>query len=243
MARLFLFRHKPRGAVRAALSPALSNSQGAAGQSERFRIGELLRVPDLRSGLREVQCGSMSAVSQPQTLSSGRCTILASVNWSRASALVFSPKQDAKRFRGWHERGYLPHRDEPGLTQFVTFHLADSFPESLRAEWEQFAKIDGDREKRKLLEEYLDKGRGECHLRAPEIAKLVENNFRQFSGECRGSQTLDPGRAPRYELRVWSMRIMSTFFSAGTFRCRKRLVLEETHRKAGKQVTRGLFHC
>src|SRR5204863_7983410 len=21
-------------------------------------------------------------------------------------------------FRGWHERGYLPHRDEPGLTQF-----------------------------------------------------------------------------------------------------------------------------
>jgi hypothetical protein len=24
-------------------------------------------------------------------------------------------------FRGWHERGYLPHRDEPGLTQFVTF--------------------------------------------------------------------------------------------------------------------------
>src|SRR5947209_3929124 len=23
-------------------------------------------------------------------------------------------------FRGWHERGYLPHRDEPGLVQFVT---------------------------------------------------------------------------------------------------------------------------
>src|SRR2546425_795648 len=30
-------------------------------------------------------------------------------------------------FRGWHERGYLPHRDEPGLTQFLTFRLADSF--------------------------------------------------------------------------------------------------------------------
>ena len=31
-------------------------------------------------------------------------------------------------FRGWHERGYLPHRDSPGLTQFITYHLADAFP-------------------------------------------------------------------------------------------------------------------
>ena len=41
----------------------------------------------------------------------------------------------AKGFRGWNERGYLPHRDEPGLTQFVTFHLADSFPAVLRSDW------------------------------------------------------------------------------------------------------------
>ena len=113
------------------------------------------------------------------------------------------PEDVKQGFRGWHERGYLPHRDEPGLTQFVTFHLADSFPESLRDEWEHFAKIEDDREKRKLLEAYLDKGRGECHLRAPEIAKLVEDNFQEFSGECCGSQTRAPGPAPRYELRAW----------------------------------------
>ena len=107
--------------------------------------------------------------------------------------------EDAKQgFRGWHERGYLPHRDEPGLTQFVTFHLADSFPVSLRSEWEHIAKIEDDRERRELIEAYLDNGRGECHLRKPEIAKLVEENFRQF-GECCGSQS----RAPRYELRAW----------------------------------------
>jgi REP element-mobilizing transposase RayT len=106
---------------------------------------------------------------------------------------------DAKQgFRGWHERGYLPHRDELGLTQFVTFHLADSFPESLRSEWEHFARIEDDREQRKQLEAYLDKGRGECHLRRPEIAKLVEDNFRQFGESC-GSQS----RAPRYALRAW----------------------------------------
>lgn len=32
--------------------------------------------------------------------------------------------EDARKgFRGWHERGYLPHRDEPDLTQFVTCWL------------------------------------------------------------------------------------------------------------------------
>src|SRR5205085_8611998 len=38
-------------------------------------------------------------------------------------------------FRGWNERGYLPHRDSPGLTQFITYHLADAFPRELLGEW------------------------------------------------------------------------------------------------------------
>jgi putative transposase len=111
--------------------------------------------------------------------------------------------EDAKQgFRGWHERGYLPHRDEPGLTQFVTFHLADSFPVSLRSEWEHFAEIEDDREQRELIEAYLDRGRGECHLRRPEIAKLVEDNFLNFSGCC-GSQSRAPEQSARYEMRAW----------------------------------------
>ena len=67
-------------------------------------------------------------------------------------------------FRGWHERGYLPHRDEPGLTQFVTFHLADSLPASLRHEWAALLEIEDDRRRRQSYEAYLDKGRGECVL-------------------------------------------------------------------------------
>jgi REP element-mobilizing transposase RayT len=103
-----------------------------------------------------------------------------------------SPKpQDAKRgFRGWHERGYLPHRDEPGLTQFVTFRLVDSLPESLRTEWEHLWKIEDDQRRRAELEAYLDRGRGECHLRNPEIARLVEDAVRFFHGA-------------RYDLRAW----------------------------------------
>lgn len=99
--------------------------------------------------------------------------------------------EDAKQgFRGWNERGYLPHRDEPGLTQFVTFRLADSFPEALRSEWAHLWKMESDQLRQAELEVYLDKGRGECHLRRPDIAQLAENNLRQFSGD-------------RYELRAW----------------------------------------
>ena len=95
-------------------------------------------------------------------------------------------------FCGWHERGYLPHRDEPGLTQFVTFRLADSFPESLRAEWGHLWKIEDDQQRRTELEAYLDRGRGECYLHKPEIARLVEEAMRFFHGE-------------RYDLRAWTV--------------------------------------
>ena len=87
------------------------------------------------------------------------------------------PLTDAEKtlgFLGWHERGYLPHCDFPGLVQFVTFRLADSMPEARRGEWEHLLKIEDDREKRTKLEEYLDCGVGECHLRDSQIAKMAE---------------------------------------------------------------------
>jgi REP element-mobilizing transposase RayT len=93
-------------------------------------------------------------------------------------------------FLGWHENGYLPHRDEPGLVQFVTFRLADAFPVELRSEWETLLKIEDDRKRRIELESYLDKGRGECHLRRPGIARLFEDSLRFRHGE-------------QYDLRAW----------------------------------------
>jgi putative transposase len=93
-------------------------------------------------------------------------------------------------FAGWHERGYLPHRDAPGLTQFVTLRLADSYPRTLRSEWEALLRIENDRERRKQLEAYLDKGRGQCTLREPRIAGLVDEAFRFYHGW-------------RYDLHAW----------------------------------------
>ena len=100
-------------------------------------------------------------------------------------------REDAIRgFRGWHERGYLPHRDEPGLTQFVTFRLAESFPAPLRSEWAALLEIEDGRERYKQLEAYLDRGRGECHLRRPEIGQLVDGALRFYHSK-------------RCEMRAW----------------------------------------
>jgi type I restriction enzyme R subunit/putative DNA methylase len=93
-------------------------------------------------------------------------------------------------FKGWHERGYLPHRDEPGLTQFVTFRLADSFPDELREQWEKLLQIEDDRERRAQFEAWLDFGHGACHLRDARIAAIVAAALRHFDGT-------------RYRLLAW----------------------------------------
>jgi len=106
---------------------------------------------------------------------------------------LWSPvnREDAKRgFCGWNERGYLPHRDTPGLTQFVTFRLADSFPNSLRSEWEGKLLIEDDSVRRRQLEAYLDRGRGDCLLRRSDIASLVEQALRFYHPHV-------------YELQAW----------------------------------------
>jgi len=95
-------------------------------------------------------------------------------------------------FPGWHERGYLPHRDEPGLTQFVTYHAADSFPTELRSEWAAFLEVEDDQERHEQLQAYLDQGRGECVLRRPEAAQVVENALKFYHDQ-------------RYELRAWTV--------------------------------------
>jgi REP element-mobilizing transposase RayT len=108
----------------------------------------------------------------------------------------------AQGFKGWHERGYLPHCDQPGLVQFVTFRLYDSMPTARRGEWEHLSlNLRSDapssgvqsialREQRIKLEEYLDRGRGDCFLRDSRIAALMEQAMRFHHGQ-------------RFELLAW----------------------------------------
>ncbi|MFO1079252.1 MAG: transposase [Reyranellaceae bacterium] len=86
--------------------------------------------------------------------------------------------------KGWHSRGYLPHFDSPETIQFVTFRLVDSLPDAaihglaVRPDW----LVETDRR--------LDAGLGDCWLRHPEIARLVEDALLHFDGA-------------RYRLLAW----------------------------------------
>ena len=98
--------------------------------------------------------------------------------------------EKAAGFLGWHERGYLPHCDYPWLTQLVTFRLADSMPASRRGEWEHLLSIEDNLEKRTKLEEYLDRGFGECLLCESAAAEIAE-------------QALLHSNQKTYELLAW----------------------------------------
>lgn len=101
-----------------------------------------------------------------------------------------SEADKANGFLEWHERGYLPHCDMPGLTQLVTCRLHDSLPASRQGEWKHLLSIEDAKERRAKLEEWLDRGYGECHLRNPQVAGIAE-------------ETLLHHHSARFELLAW----------------------------------------
>jgi len=94
----------------------------------------------------------------------------------------------------WRSRGYVPHRDAPGLLQSVTFRLADALPASVLAAWEhELAALPEDErhtQREQRINEWLDRGHGACHLRDERIAALVEAALLHDDGE-------------RYRLLAW----------------------------------------
>ncbi len=95
---------------------------------------------------------------------------------------------------GWYSRNYLPHFDQPGLVQGITFRLADSMPAEVLARWrEELDFLPDERAKREFqrrVAHYLDAGHGECLLRDPRIAEMVETAVLHFDGQ-------------RYRLLAW----------------------------------------
>ena len=95
------------------------------------------------------------------------------------------------KHRGWHSRVYLPHFDAEGLVQSVAFRLADSVPRDLLRRWRaELRGADRAAELRERIARYEDAGHGACHLRQPEIARLVQDALLHFDGD-------------RYRLLAW----------------------------------------
>lgn len=100
--------------------------------------------------------------------------------------------------RSVYSRSYLPHFDAARIVQGITLRLADSVPRSVINSWRAETLLDRrlrtDRarqeELRRRIARYEDAGRGECHLRRPEIAGVVRDALARFDGE-------------RYQLLAW----------------------------------------
>ncbi len=94
----------------------------------------------------------------------------------------------------WYSRGYLPHRDDPGLYQFITYRMADSLPASKLKVFEAQARLLPPEKRdiylRKQIEEWLDAGHGSCVLVQPEIAHCIIDTWKRFANE-------------RYDLIAW----------------------------------------
>lgn len=78
--------------------------------------------------------------------------------------------------KGWHRRGYLPHFDGGEITQFITFRLYDSLPQNTLNSLKT-ASNDDNLENQRRAERFLDQGFGECFLKIPQVAEIVQNKL------------------------------------------------------------------
>jgi REP element-mobilizing transposase RayT len=111
----------------------------------------------------------------------------------------FQPaKTDPHKPKGWHSRGYLPHLDQPGLVQSITFRLHDAVPIQVLKLWKREHHLSEKTlpinqqpaQLRKLIDQYEDQGHGACLLQHPEVAEIMQNALLHFDGE-------------RYRLLAW----------------------------------------
>ena len=118
--------------------------------------------------------------------------------WARATEVGALPEggegvkgRVSRPHKQCHSRGYLPHRDTPGLLQAITFRLADSLP---KGALERIAAESDEVERRKQLDAWVDRGLGECWLGRSEIAVIVEDSLLHFDGQ-------------RYRLLAWCVML------------------------------------
>ncbi len=109
-------------------------------------------------------------------------------------AIISKEKARKIGLPGWHSRGYLPHFDGGEIAQTVTFRLFDSMPQEVLERWRKelahLPEKEYDRERRRRIDAYLDKGYGSCYLQDNRLAEIVEQALQRFDGE-------------RYRLHTW----------------------------------------
>ncbi len=84
-----------------------------------------------------------------------------------------------------HSRGYIPHVDPGEYTQFITFRLADSMPQTVLEKWRSELERGEitDADFRRRIETYLDQNYGSQWLTDPRIASLIQETILNLDGK------------------------------------------------------------
>lgn len=110
----------------------------------------------------------------------------------RAEGGQIAGTHPALRAQGVSYRGYLPHVDVPERVQSLSFRLGDAVPAEVLEKWKrelgflekQAAPSEAKRtELRRRITVYEDAGHGECLLRQPWAAQVVQDSLLHFDGE------------------------------------------------------------
>ena len=113
-----------------------------------------------------------------------------------SSAKPSRPNDEEETRAQWRSRGYLPHFDAAETPQVITFRLVDSLPAAVLDLWEAqlrlLPKEKAPAEFRRRMESYLDAGHGQCWLKDPRLAEMVQQALLYFDGE-------------RYHMHAWTV--------------------------------------
>jgi REP element-mobilizing transposase RayT len=136
-------------------------------------------------------------------------------------SLTHDKHREELRAAGWHTRGYLPHFDGRALPQFITLHLADAIPKEVLARWKLDLRNVHDNSLtlalRRRVEKFVDKGYGNCFLRDPGIATIVQDALLHW-------------HQIRYQLFAWVIMPNHSHFLLKRFECCDLRQIIQTHK-------------
>jgi REP-associated tyrosine transposase len=88
--------------------------------------------------------------------------------------------------KGWYTHGYLPHCDQAGTIQVITYRLADSLSQEyvnkMRLELRIKNNKQQENERRIKIESILDRSYGSCVLQNSACAKIITESWKYFDG-------------------------------------------------------------
>jgi putative transposase len=139
---------------------------------------------NLRAGARSSQGDNLRAGARGSQGSSQEDNLRAGARSSQGGSQGSS--QGNSDSRGWFRGKYLPHFDDLGIVQSITFRLCDSLPvskfEELKEELQFLPEDKREILRRKRIEDWIDAGYGCCALAQPDMAEIMEDALLYFDG-------------------------------------------------------------